>query len=351
MTPLAQILAARISAMGPMSLSDYMAECLMHPQHGYYTNRQPFGLEGDFVTSPEISQMFGELIGLALAQAWLDAGAPDPFILAELGPGRGVLMADLLRATRSVKGFHQAARVSMVESSPRLREKQRAALGDHPVTWYDTVADLPEGPLYLVANEFFDALPIRQFQRVRGGWCELMVGLVEGDLSYGWGEILPVPDLTHRLANTVPGEIVELCAPSLPIAADLGRRISSHGGLAIIIDYGGWVSRGDTFQAMKAHDEADPLAEPGLADLTAHVDFAELARLAQPAAHAYTSQGDFLLGLGLEHRTEALARNLSGEALENHLSASRRLTDDAEMGLLFKVLALYPQGAKLPPGF
>jgi SAM-dependent MidA family methyltransferase len=351
MTPLARILADRIKAKGPISLSDYMADCLMHPDHGYYTNRQPFGLEGDFITSPEISQMFGELIGICLGQAWLDAGSPSPFILAELGPGRGVLMADLLRATKKIPGFLDAARISMVESSPRLREKQRATLTGYQVHWYDTFADLPAGPLYLVANEFFDALPIRQFERVRGGWRELMVDFADGAFFYDWSPVCLVPDLAPRLINTTPGEIVELCAPANVVAAQLGARIATTGGVAIAIDYGGWVSRGDTFQAMKAHDSTPPLDEPGLADLTAHVDFAALAAAAAPAEFLYTSQGAFLTELGIAHRSEALARRLTGEALDNHLNATWRLTDGAEMGTLFKVLALTKKGDPPPPGF
>ena len=351
MTPLARLLADRIIATGPISLADYMADCLMHPDHGYYTNRQPFGLEGDFITSPEISQMFGELIGICLGQAWLDAGSPSSFVLAELGPGRGVLMADLLRATKRIPGFHQAAQICMVESSPRLREKQRKALDLYQVGWFDTFADLPAGPLYLIANEFFDALPIRQFQRVRGGWRELMVEFAEDQFFYGWSDLISPDALSRRLANTTPGEIVELCPPATQIAAQLGRRIAATGGLAVVIDYGGWVSRGDTFQAMKAHVSAAPLEEPGLADLTAHVDFAALADAAAPAAWLYTSQGDFLTGLGIDVRSEALANRLTGAALDNHLNATWRLTEPAEMGNLFKVLALQRKGDPPPPGF
>ena len=351
MTPLARLLADRIFTTGPISLSDYMADCLMHPDHGYYTNRQPFGLEGDFITSPEVSQMFGELIGICLGQAWMDAGSPSPFVLAELGPGRGVLMADLLRATKNIPGFHAAALISMVESSPRLREKQRQTLNGYQVNWFDTFADLPAGPLYLIANEFFDALPIRQFERVRGGWRELMVDFAESQFFYDWSKVMAVPDLTPRLINTTPGEIVELCAPANVVAAQLGTRIAATGGLAIAIDYGGWVSRGDTFQAMKAHVSALPLEEPGLADLTAHVDFAALAAAAAPAEFHYTSQGDFLTGLGIEVRAEALARRLTGEALDNHLKAAWRLTEPTEMGNLFKVLALTKKGDPPPPGF
>lgn len=351
MTPLAAHLARRIAATGPITLAEFMAEALLHPEHGYYTSREPFGASGDFITAPDISQMFGELVGLCLAQAWLDRGQPAPFTLAELGPGRGTLMADLLRATRGVPGFHAAAQVVLVEASPRLRVAQRAALAPHAASWVDRVEDMPDGPLFLVANEFFDALPIRQFQRDGAGWRERMVGLQGETLAFGWGPALPLPPLAHRLADTAPGGIVETCAPAAAIAATLGARIARHGGVALLIDYGGWRSRGDTFQAMRAHGFTDPLAAPGQADLTAHVDFEALAQAAAPAAYRTAAQGEFLSRLGLAARSERLARGLSGPALTNHLAATRRLTDPAEMGSLFQVLGLYRTGDPEPPGF
>lgn len=353
MTPLGRLLAARIAATGPMPLSDYMAECLLHPQHGYYTTRPPFGAEGDFITAPEISQMFGELLGLALAQAWADQGAPCPFVLAELGPGRGTLMADLLRATARVPGFAEAARVVLVEASPALRARQRAALAGHPVTWADRVEDLPgTGPLFLIANEFFDALPIRQFTRVGDGWAETMVGLApDGRLSLGRAPVAGLALLADRLADTAEGAVVELCPAAGPIMGHIGTRIAERGGLALVIDYGGWQSRGDTFQALRRHGFADPLAAPGEADLTAHVDFAALARAARPAAHAYATQGELLARLGLGLRADRLARGLSGTALESHRAAERRLTHPSEMGTLFKALAVFPPAAPPPPGF
>ncbi|MDO7631523.1 MAG: SAM-dependent methyltransferase, partial [Loktanella sp.] len=178
MTKLGALLAQRIAATGPMTLADYMADCLMHPQFGYYATRDPFGASGDFTTAPEISQMFGELIGLCLAQTWMDQGAPAQITLAEIGPGRGTLMADALRATRGVVGFHAALSVHFIETSPTLRKRQAEAVPD--ATWHDSIETLPQAPLYLVANEFFDALPIRQFTRDKAGWREHMVG-VQGD--------------------------------------------------------------------------------------------------------------------------------------------------------------------------
>ena len=349
MTALAQILAARIRAHGPMSLADYMAECLLHPQHGYYTTQNPFGSGGDFITAPDISQMFGELLGLSLAQAWLDQGAPNPFTLAELGPGRGTLMADVLRATKAVPGFHAAMRVVLVEASPRLRATQAQALHGYRPLWADSVQDLPRHPLFLVANEFFDALPIRQFQRAGLGWRERLVGLSGEALSFGLGPVVPIADLTDRLADTAQGDIVEICPQAPAIMAEIAARMADQGA-ALIIDYGGWRSLGDTFQAVQAHQPVDPFATPGQADLTAHVDFAALAASAHPAAHVYTTQGTLLSALGLAQRSARLAQNLSGTALQSHLAATQRLTAPTEMGSLFKVLALYPAHHPAPPG-
>ncbi len=348
MTPLAALLADRIREGGPIPVADYMAECLLHPAHGYYTTREPFGAAGDFTTAPEISQMFGELVGLALAQAWLDQGAPSPFTLAELGPGRGTLMADILRATKGVPGFHAAARLVLVEASARLRAVQRKALEAHPSDWADDVQALPEAPLFLVANEFFDALPIRQFLRDGAGWRERLVGLQNGALAFGLSAPLPqVPDLpAFRAAGA--GDLVELCPAAAPAMAAVAGRIARHGGLALVFDYGGWRSRGDTLQALRAHAFDDPLAHPGEADLTAHVDFEMLAG-GRPCH--YTTQGAFLTRLGIDLRAARLAERLTGAALESHRAAHRRLTHPQEMGSLFKVLALAGPAAPMPPGF
>ena len=351
MTELKRHIAARIAATGPMTLAEYMATCLMHPELGYYATRDPFGAQGDFTTAPEISQMFGEVIGLCLAQTWLDQGQPASFVLAELGPGRGTLMADILRATKGVPGFLEAAAVHLVETSPALRDVQRRTLEGHAITWHDTVADLPDAPLYLVANEFFDALPVRQFQRDGEGWRERMIALREGALSFGLGAPVAPPELTDRLADTSDGDIVETCAPGRAIAGEIGARIAARGGAALIVDYGGWRSLGDTFQAVRGHAPTDPLEAPGEADLTAHVDFEALAIAASPAKHTQLiPQGTLLQHLGIEARAEALARNLDGPARENHLAAFRRLTDRGEMGTLFKVLALHPPTTAPPPG-
>ncbi|PIE07552.1 MAG: methyltransferase [Rhodobacterales bacterium] len=330
-----------------------MAEALGHPELGYYTRRDPLGRAGDFTTAPEISQMFGELVGLALAQSWLDQGAPARFSLAELGPGRGTLMADLLRATRAVPGFHAAARLHLVETSPVLRAAQSRALADLPLTHHDRAESLPDAPLFLIANEFFDALPIRQFQRRNGTWHECMVGLDGGALAFGLSGPVDPPELAGREAagGDAEGDIVEICPAAPAIMAGLETRIAAHGGAALIVDYGGWRSLGDTLQALENHAFADPLAHPGQADLTAHVDFEALARAApRLTASRLTPQGVFLERLGITPRARALAEQLSGEALEAHIAAHRRLTHPEEMGHLFKVLGLVRPGAPMLPG-
>jgi SAM-dependent MidA family methyltransferase len=351
-TPLGQRLARRIAASGPISIAEYMADCLLDPEHGYYATRDPLGRAGDFTTAPEISQMFGELAGLCLAQAWLDQGAPSPVTLAEPGPGRGTLMADMLRATRGVPGFHAAIDVHLIEASPVLRARQRQALAGHAVSWLDSLAELPEAPLLLVANEFFDALPIRQFVRDGAGWRERLVGLSDGALAFGLSEPAPLAALGDRLADTAEGEVVELCPAAPALMGEIAGRIARHGGAAAIVDYGGWHSRGDTLQAVAGHGYADPLAAPGEADLTAHVDFEALAGAAAGVAHTeLIGQGLWLERLGIAERARALAARLEGPALESHLAAYRRLTHPEEMGRVFKAMALYPSDTPPPPGF
>ncbi|MGB0903386.1 MAG: class I SAM-dependent methyltransferase [Mangrovicoccus sp.] len=352
-TPLLPLLLDRIAADGPMNVAEYMATCLLHPEFGYYTTATPFGREGDFITAPEISQMFGELVGLCLAQAWMDQGCPSPFTLAELGPGRGTLMADLLRATRAVPGFQAAAQIALVELSPPLRSAQATALQGYSPAWHDSVDALPERPLFLIANEFFDALPIRQFIRAGDGWCERRIGAHADDLIFGLTDPAAQPALVQRMSDTKDGDLVELCTAATPIISALARRIASHGGAALVVDYGDWRSLGDTLQAMHAHKSTDILGNPGEADLTAHVDFEALADAVTAAGCDHsrlTPQGVFLERLGITTRAQSLARTLRGEAEENLIAAHRRLTHPAEMGNLFKVLGLYPNNAAPPPG-
>lgn len=352
-TPLGELLLARVSVMGPMTVAEYMHECLLHPDHGYYTGETVFGAAGDFTTAPEISQMFGELVGLALAQAWMDQGAPARAVLLEMGPGRGTLMADILRVLDRVPGAQAALRPHLLEASPRLRRRQAEALAGHDPVWIDRLADLPDAPVFAVANEFFDALPIRQFQRAGDAWSERMLIARDGALAFGQAPPTPFATLADRLADTRDGDLVEISQGAPAIMTDLSGRIVARGGAALVIDYGDWRSRGDTLQAVKAHEFDDVLAHPGQADLTAHVDFEPLARAAQAAGAtvtALTPQGDWLTRLGLAQRAEALARALRGDALASHLAAARRLTDPQDMGHLFKVLGLHAPGTPPLPG-
>ncbi len=349
MTALAAVLKQRIDATGPISIADYMTECLMHPTHGYYTTRDPFGKTGDFVTAPEISQMFGEVLGLAIAQSWIDQGAPKPFYLVELGPGRGTCMADILRATKNVPGFHDAASVQLVEASPTLRKIQSDTIS-HPATHHDRIEDIPEGPIFLIANEFLDALPIRQFQSSGDHWHERMIGVKDGAFVFGLSK--PIDILAHRKGNTTDGDIVEVSPAAAAIASRIGARIAKDKGVAIFIDYGDWRSLGDTLQALRSHQPEDIFANPGKADLTAHVDFEALNKAAHPALTSpMIPQGVLLERLGITARAQALAKVLSGETLEAHIAAHRRLTHPEEMGTLFKALAIYPPDLPAPPGF
>lgn len=346
-------LIARIEHSGPITVGDYITDCLLHPEYGYYTTRDPLGRQGDFITAPEISQMYGELIGLSLAQAWIDQGQPGQFTLAEPGPGRGTLMADLLRATRAVPGFHDAMDLCLIEASPTLRDAQALTLADYAPRWLETVSDLPEQPLFLVANEFIDALPVRQFVRRDNGWAERLVGLQDGNLHFGLGSVSAQASLAHRLNDTKDGDLVEVCAAAITNVDVIATRIANYGGGALIIDYGDWRSLGDTLQALHDHAPVDPLDAPGTADLTTHVDFEPLCQTARAAGCAHskvTPQGMFLERLGITQRAQALAQPLGGDALNDLIQAHRRLTHPEEMGNLFKVLGLYPANGTPPPG-
>ncbi|MGB0506635.1 MAG: class I SAM-dependent methyltransferase [Pikeienuella sp.] len=348
MTPLEDIIRRLITQHGPISLHEYMALCLSHPEHGYYITRDPIGAEGDFTTAPEISQMFGELLGLALAQTWLDQGIPTPFILAELGPGRGQLMADVLRAAGQVPGFTTAAQIWLVETSPTLRAEQAQRIPN--ANWVNSVDELPAGPLFLLANEFFDALPVHQYVMANGKWFDRVVGLKDDKLTLGLGKGAP------HMGEATEGAVHERCPSAEAITGTIGTQIASSGGAAIFIDYGYDTTPtdgGDTFQAVKDHKYADPLSSPGKVDLTAHVNFAALADNARDvgaAASPIVTQGTLLSLLGIGQRAQALA-NARPEQAETIANALHRLTDPAQMGNLFKAMAIYPPKATPPPGF
>ncbi|MEQ8747856.1 SAM-dependent methyltransferase [Pyruvatibacter sp.] len=359
MTELARIIAKEIRETGRMPVSRFMALALGHPQHGYYITRDPLGT--DFTTSPEISQMFGELIGAWAADIWAQLGRPDTVHLVELGPGRGTLMADALRAASAQPGFAGATHIAMIETSPVLRDTQQRtvapiaqAKGFAPPSWHTSIDALPDGPLIVIANEFFDALPIRQFVATDDGWRERCVAEHNNRLVFVPGaSLLPSIALPPDALNADPGSILETCPAGAAIAQRLAQRINAHTGAALIIDYGHTKSAvGDTLQAMRNGAFVPVLETPGQADITAHVDFETLAGAARPATivHRPTTQGDFLLALGIAQRAAALAQNASAQNADAINAAATRLTAADAMGTLFKVMAITSPGL-MPAGF
>jgi SAM-dependent MidA family methyltransferase len=348
LTVLKDKIKARIASEGPISVAQYMTICLGDPEAGYYTTREPFGRGGDFTTAPEISQMFGELIGATLLSAYEAIGAPDQFELVELGPGRGTLMSDLLRMAALRPAFLEAARLNLVEMSPRLRQIQQGTLDKSPLKpeFRDTFQDVPDGPMLLVANEFFDALPFHQFFKTPDGWLERQIGLDEGnDLTFGVGAAkLPESALPASCVNSPLGTILETQPAANAIAEDIGRRLARCGGAALFIDYGYLkTAAGDTLQALYKHAFDDVLTHPGEADLTTHVNFEALAAAAvrggAKALPAMT-QGDFLLQSGLLERAGSLGAGKSHKEQEAIRDAVERLAAADQMGELFKVLTV-----------
>ena len=347
-------LARRIRADGPMSIASYMEEALFHPRWGYYATRDPLGARGDFITAPEVSQMFGELIGLWCAELWQRMGAPDPVLLVELGPGRGTLMRDALRAARLVPEFGRAVRLHLIERSPVLRAAQGRALADAAPRWHDDLSELPPGPVLLVANEFLDALPIRQYVQSSDGWHERVVALARGGDALAFA-LDPAVAADAALPSAAPGAIREIRPAARTLARALGTRLTEHGGAALFIDYGYWPSGcGDTLQAVRHHRTHDVLDAPGAADLTAHVDFADFAQAAAAAgARAWgpVEQGAFLARLGIAARAARLAADASADQALLIRSGCRRLIDPTQMGRLFKALALTRPACPPPAGF
>jgi NADH dehydrogenase [ubiquinone] 1 alpha subcomplex assembly factor 7 len=359
---LAELLARRIRIAGPMTVAEYMAEALGHPEHGYYKQGDPFGLEGDFITAPEISQMFGELLGAWCAAVWETMGRPAPVRLVELGPGRGTLMADALRGTRKVAGFQAAVDLHMVETSPYLRGRQADALQQAALTitpsWHDAFEEVPGGPLLLVTNELFDALPIHQFEFHGGRWLERIVD-VDGS-GHGLVFALRPPGAAFALATTPPHParqdmVVEACPAGVALAAEIGRRVAQHGGAALIIDYGHDGSgAGDSLQAVRRHQKHEVLAEPGSADLAAHVDFGALARAAREVGamvYGPIPQNTLLERLGIKLRAAALAKYATPAQAADLQAATERLLHLEQMGTLFKALAIAAPTLPAPPGF
>lgn len=366
MTELAALLRARMESQGPLTVAQYMAEALGHPQWGYYMQRDPLGRDGDFITAPEISQVFGELLGLWCLEYWRRMGSPDPFLLVEAGPGRGTLMADALRAVSSLDpAFPAAARVHLVETSPALRGLQEKALGDYQVTWVESLEGIgDEAPMLLLANEFLDALPLRQFQRAEDGWRERLVGLdsEKGGETDGFcfllaEEAAPLPDALNsfEMKQAPTGAIIETCPEALAFVGELSARLGRDGGAALMVDYGHTRSAvGDTLQAVRGHRPCSVLEAPGAADITAHVDFAAVAAVARDSGahvHGPRTQGAFLRDLGIEARSARLAEAVPEEQRRLLESGCQRLISQDEMGALFKVVALTGASQPAPAGF
>ncbi len=349
-------IAALIEAQGPMPVSQFMTVALHDPQSGYYATRDPLG--ADFTTSPEISQMFGEMLGLWCVQVWHDQGLKNPR-LVELGPGRGTLMADMLRAMRVAPELMESLEIVMVEASPVLADIQRAKLANSGanIRWQSQFDDrLADRPLLLVANEFFDALPIRQYVKTPRGWCERMVTARDGELEFALAPT-PVPAaLIPASREAAPeGGVYETAPAAAALAEDIARIVTAHGGGALIVDYGYGASAGfaETLQAVGGNAFADLLIEPGEDDLSAHVDFAALADAARrggAAVSGLATQGEFLVHLGIVERAEQLMKSNPASA-RDLLIAIERLIAPEKMGTLFKALAITQAGAPPPPGF
>ncbi|MEM7635858.1 MAG: SAM-dependent methyltransferase [Pseudomonadota bacterium] len=355
---LGTVIADMISADGPMPVDRYMALALGHERHGYYMGRDPFGRAGDFITAPEVSQMFGELVGIWCAAGWQMMDAPAEWNLIELGPGRGTLLADLVRACSVMPGLRDGMQVHLVEMSPVLKTMQAETLKRAGIeaTWHDRLEDVPEGQSLIIANEFFDALPVSQLQKQAGHWHERVVGLADdGKLAFGLASDRVAPALVPTwAANAADGDIAEFSPVRDAVAREIGRRIAKDMGAALIIDYGHMRSAaGDTLQAIRKHQFADVLSRPGDADITSHVDFEALTTaVTADGAKPYgpVMQGDFLIKMGLKEREEMLRARADARQRIRLSKGAQRLVSGNQMGQLFKVLAVtHPDMPKPAP--
>jgi len=354
-SPLQSELKKLIRSSGPMPVWRYMELCLTHPQYGYYVSRDPLGREGDFTTAPEVSQMFGELLGLWTASVWKAIGSPPLLRLIELGPGRGTMMTDALRALRVLPPLYQSLSIHLVEINPVLRDKQKAVLSGVPnVAWHEDIDEVPDGPAVVLANEYFDVLPVHQVVKRENGWHERVVEIDgSGALVFG-AAAEPMPRfemLLPPLVRAAPVGAVFEWRPDTEIMK-ITTRVRDQDGAALIVDYGHLRSdAGDTFQAIARHSFTDPLKNPGQADVTAHVDFQALVRAAEDLgarAHGPVSQGEFLKRLGIETRAATLMAKTTPEISEDISGALKRLIGGGRggMGSMFKVLAI--SGPHLP---
>ena len=360
MTPLDRLVRCLIAQAGPLPVSRFVSLALQHPEHGYYRRSAAIGRGGDFITAPEISQVFGELVGVWLAGVWEQAGRPDPCVLCEAGPGRGVLMADALRAVRRViPAFADALRLYLIESNETLRAAQAGALADAAPVWIDGLDGLPEGPLFLIANEFLDALPVRQFVMTADGWRERAVALGDdGKLVFAAGDdpaSVPMAAGLSLPENAEGGDIREFQPAALAFAGELAQRLVASGGAALLIDYGGNIRAGQsTLRGIRGHALVDPLGEVGETDLSVDVEFAQLRAAAEAAGAAVfgpVGQGALLRSLGIEARRTALKASTSAGEAAVMDSAIGRLVDPGAMGTRFKALAIVPPACASLPGF
>ncbi len=354
-TDLKSRIIRHIQTSGPLPLAEYMHWCMADAKAGYYTNQQAIGARGDFVTAPEISQMFGELIGIWAIEAWQACGSPEQFNLVELGPGKGTLMSDLLRATAVLPAFQSAAQINMIETSERLQAIQREVLGEANVSWHKSVKSIADQPSIIIANEFLDVLPIRQYVKTDSNWHERVIS-IDGDNELIWSlsnAKLEAENLPEGAESEPDGAILEISATREAFLISCCEHILKHGGAALFIDYGhGKTGFGETFQAMRNHGFADPLEAPGEVDLTSHVDFGALANIVKEAGlevKPLMTQGDFLIKLGLLERAGQLGHGKSEEMQAQITSAVERLAGPQEMGTLFKVFCVSAKDMKLPP--
>ncbi|MFN0194244.1 MAG: class I SAM-dependent methyltransferase [Aestuariivirga sp.] len=349
MTELETLIGELVAEQGPMPLDRYMALCLGHPRFGYYMSRDPFGERGDFTTAPEISQMFGELVGVWAMAVWREMGSPSPFALVELGPGRGTLMSDLLRAAKAMPEFLNAAQINLVETSPVLRGMQEELIGSERAVWHEALTTLPESPSIIIANEFFDALPVKQFEHRGGKWFERCVGFEEEKLTIGHAPAA-MPERFDAFAYD--GAIVEDSPARDSVAEEIASMARAYKTAALIIDYGHETrAPGDTLQAMRAHKFVPVLHEPGNCDLTAHVDFESLAsalRRGGVSVSPVTTQRSFLINMGLEERAERLSATASEEQKADIAAAVKRLAGPGDMGNLFKAICAVSPGLTMP---
>ena len=346
MNALEQVLRRIIDAQGPISLAAYVELALQHPIYGYYRTHEPIGRTGDFITAPEVSKMFGEIVGVWCAETWKQYSSPKPFALIELGPGRGFMMNDLLRATAHVGRFHESKKLYLIDTNELLKKQQQKILGDQAPEYIDDIGQIPPMPLFVIANEFFDSLPVRQFEKTFTSWAERMVG-VENDRL---GLILrPLSEaetclIPPHLNDAKPGTVYEFSTKAQYMMKDLARALSQNGGAMLLIDYGYVAASGTpTLQAVSGHAFADIFKEPGDVDLTAHVDFTALGDIARDSGLTVSpvvGQGEFLRNWGIEIRADTLKKKATEPQAAGIDSAMRRLTDDDQMGTLFKVMEI-----------